>query len=176
MGCYGDGGAIFTNDDELALLIRQIARHGQDRRYHHVRIGINSRLDTLQAAILLAKLEIFEEEIELRNKASERYNKLLNEIGVMTTPYVEPYNTSAWAQYTIRVQNRAEIQDKLKQLGIPTAVHYPIPLNKQPAVADSSVKLHVGDKIAEEVISLPINPYITEEEQVHVVQALQNLF
>ncbi len=176
LGCYGDGGAIFTNDDELALLIRQIARHGQDRRYHHVRIGINSRLDTLQAAILLAKLEIFEEEIELRNKASERYNKLLNEIGVMTTPYVEPYNTSAWAQYTIRVQNRAEIQDKLKQLGIPTAVHYPIPLNKQPAVADSSVKLHVGDKIAEEVISLPINPYITEEEQVHVVQALQNLF
>lgn len=173
LGCYGDGGAIFTNDDELATVIRQIARHGQDRRYHHIRIGVNSRLDTLQAAILLPKLEIFEEEMQLRNEAAKRYSKLLNDAGITTTPYIEEHNISAWAQYTILVKNRTQVQQKLQQAGIPTAVHYPIPLNKQPAVADSSITLDIGDQIAEEVISLPIHPYITMEEQMQVVQAFQ---
>ncbi|WP_387691228.1 DegT/DnrJ/EryC1/StrS family aminotransferase [Photorhabdus sp. RM71S] len=160
LGCYGDGGAIFTHDEELAKIIRQIARHGQDRRYHHVRVGVNSRLDTLQAAILLPKLEIFEEEMALRQTVAENYHQALNNIGILTTPYIEPHNLSAYAQYTIRVKNRDELQHKLKEQGIPTAVHYPIPLNKQPAVASHSV-LPVGDEIAQEVISLPMHPYLS---------------
>lgn len=160
LGCYGDGGAVFTNDEALAKVIRQIARHGQDKRYHHIRVGVNSRLDTLQAAILLPKLEIFAEEIELRNQVAANYTRLLNDAGIHTTPHVEVYNTSAWAQYTIRVKNREQVQQKLKEAGIPTAVHYPIPLNKQPAVRGETVSLPVGDKIAEEVISLPMHPYM----------------
>lgn len=172
LGCYGDGGAIFTNDDELALVMRQIARHGQDRRYHHIRVGVNSRLDTLQAAILLCKLDIFEDEMSMRNEVAKRYTKLLNESGITTTPVIQPHNVCAWAQYTILVKNRADVQQKLQQKGIPTAVHYPIPLNKQPAVADSSIVLNVGDEIAEQVISLPMHAYLTDEEQRRVVSAL----
>lgn len=172
LGCYGDGGAIFTNDDELAVVLRQIARHGQDRRYHHIRVGVNSRLDTLQAAILLPKLEILAEETELRNKVAQRYTQLLNNMGIVTSPVVEDYNTCAWAQYTIRVEKRDEVQDRLKENGVPTAVHYPIPLNKQPAVADHSVNLPVGDEVAEQVMSLPMHPYMTEADQNKVVRAL----
>ena len=172
LGCYGDGGAIFTNDEELAMVIRQIARHGQDRRYHHIRVGVNSRLDTLQAAILLPKLEILEDEILARNVVAENYNDLFNAAGIMTTPFVEEHNRSAWAQYTIQVENRAEVQEKLKAQGIPTAVHYPIPLNKQPAVADAQVSLPVGDRIAECVMSLPMHPYLTVEEQQVIVESL----
>ena len=172
LGCYGDGGAIFTNDEELATVIRQIARHGQDRRYHHIRVGVNSRLDTLQAAILLPKLEILEDEILARHVVAENYNDLFNATGIMTTPFVEEHNRSAWAQYTIQVENRAEVQEKLKAQGIPTAVHYPIPLNKQPAVADAQVSLPVGDRIAERVMSLPMHPYLTVEEQQVIVESL----
>lgn len=172
LGCYGDGGAIFTNDHELTKVIRQIARHGQDRRYHHIRVGVNSRLDTIQAAILLPKLEILDDEMQARQKVAEIYNQLLNQAGIHTTPYLEPYNTSAWAQYTIQVDNRAEVQEKLKAQGIPTAVHYPIPLNKQPAVADSKVHLPVGDAVAERVLSLPMHPHLTIEAQEKIVQAL----
>lgn len=164
LGCYGDGGAIFTSDEELATIIRQIARHGQDRRYHHIRVGVNSRLDTLQAAILLPKLEIFDEEIALRQQVAEHYTQLLNDVGITTTPYIEPRNASAWAQYTIRVDNREAVQAKLSEAGVPTAVHYPIPLNKQPAVADTSVLLPVGDQAAQQVISLPMHPYLPRSE------------
>ncbi len=163
LGCYGDGGAIFTNDDELAKVIRQIARHGQDRRYHHIRVGMNSRLDTLQAAILLPKLEILDEEMQARQRVAETYTKLFNEAGVNTTPCIEAHNQSAWAQYTIQVESRDDVQAKLKAQGIPTAVHYPIPLNKQPAVANANVSLPVGDAIAERVMSLPMHPYLLNE-------------
>lgn len=173
LGCYGDGGAIFTNDDELATILRQIARHGQDRRYHHVRVGVNSRLDTLQAAILLPKLALLEEEIELRNKAAANYTRLLNEAGINSTPFLEQHNVSAWAQYTLRVDDRELVQAKLKEAGIPTAVHYPIPLNKQPAVSDERASLPEGDMAAEQVMSLPMHPYITEEEQTTVVESLK---
>lgn len=173
LGAYGDGGAIFTNDDELAVVLRQIARHGQDRRYHHIRIGVNSRLDTLQAAILLPKLEIFAEEVALRQQVAQCYDQLLNEAGITTTPFVEAHNTSVYAQYTIQVDNREQVQAKLKEAGIPTAVHYPIPLNKQPAVADESVELPVGDAVAEKVISLPMHPYMTKEDQRKVVKAIR---
>ena len=168
LGCYGDGGAIFTNDEELAKVIRQIARHGQDRRYHHIRIGVNSRLDTLQAAILLPKLEILDDEIQARQRVAETYTQLLNEVGILTTPFVESYNTSAWAQYTIQIDNRSEVQEKLKQAGIPTAVHYPIPLNKQPAVASEAV-LPVGDLISEKVMSLPMHPYLLHSEIAEIL-------
>ncbi len=173
LGCYGDGGAIFTSDDELAKVIRQIARHGQDRRYHHVRVGINSRLDTLQAAILLTKLALLDEELAQRQEVAARYGRLLNEAGVRTTPFVEPHNVSAWAQYTVRVPAREQIQKTLSEAGIPTAVHYPIPLNKQPAVADASARLPVGDEIAAQVLSLPMSPNLTEVDQDRVAAALK---
>jgi UDP-2-acetamido-2-deoxy-ribo-hexuluronate aminotransferase len=173
LGCYGDGGAIFTNDDELASVMRQIARHGQDRRYHHIRVGVNSRLDTIQAAVLLPKLAILDEEMSQRQNVAKRYNTLLGQAGIQTTPYVEPENQSAWAQYTIRVPHREKVQELLKQAGIPTAVHYPIPLNKQPAVADSQVLLRVGDQIAADVMSLPMSPLMKAADQEKVVAALQ---
>ena len=184
LGCYGDGGAIFTNDDALAKVMRQIARHGQDRRYHHVRVGVNSRLDTLQAAILLTKLSIFDEEMALRQQVAERYAALLppppreggggGEGENITTPYIEPHNTSAWAQYTIRVNNRDAVQEKLKAAGIPTAVHYPIPLNRQPAVADPAAQLPVGDALAQRVLSLPTHPYLDKDSIARIVQVILN--
>ena len=164
LGCYGDGGAIFTNDEKLATVLRQIARHGQDRRYHHIRVGVNSRLDTLQAAILLPKLEILADEIDLRNQVAANYTNFLQTNGIESVPIIASHNRSVWAQYTIRVRNRSQIQEGLAKLGIPTAVHYPIPLNRQPAVIDKNSKLDVGDKVAEQVISLPMHPYMTEPE------------
>ena len=164
LGCYGDGGAIFTNDDALAKVMRQIARHGQDRRYHHIRVGVNSRLDTLQAAILLSKLALLDEEMAARQQVADHYTQLLNLADLAITPHVEPHNTSAWAQYTVRVPNREHVQECLKQAGIPTAVHYPIPLNKQPAVANAVAKLPVGDAMAQRVMSLPMHPYLSELE------------
>jgi UDP-2-acetamido-2-deoxy-ribo-hexuluronate aminotransferase len=171
LGCYGDGGAIFTNDDELATILRQIARHGQDRRYHHLRVGVNSRLDTLQAAILLPKLELLKGEVLLRDRVAQNYTRLLNQAGLSTTPFVEEQNTSAWAQYTIRVDNREMVLAKLKAAGIPAAVHYPIPLNKQPAVKDCTANVPEGDKAAEQVISLPMHPYLHISDQERVVSA-----
>ncbi|QYX50579.1 DegT/DnrJ/EryC1/StrS family aminotransferase [Pseudomonas sp. S07E 245] len=162
LGCYGDGGAIFTNDEELAKVIRQVARHGQDRRYHHIRVGVNSRLDTLQAAILLPKLEIFEEEIGLRQQVAAWYDVALKQAGVSGTPYIAEGNISAFAQYTVQVQDRDAVQERLKAAGIPTAVHYPIPLNKQPAVMDESAVLPIGDDVATKVMSLPMHPYLDQ--------------
>jgi UDP-2-acetamido-2-deoxy-ribo-hexuluronate aminotransferase len=174
LGCYGDGGAIFTNDDEIAKVMRQIARHGQDRRYHHIRVGVNSRLDTLQAAILLPKLAVLDEEIALRNHVAERYTQLMNQAGINTTPYIDDHNTSAWAQYTMQVDNREQVQDSLKLAGIPTAVHYPIPLNKQPAVVDINVQLPIGDTVAQRVMSLPIHPFLDEWNQRSIAETLIN--
>lgn len=172
LGCYGDGGAIFTNDDKLATVMRQIARHGQDRRYHHIRVGINSRLDTLQAAILLPKLTVLDEEIAQRQQVAERYAALLQQVPTITLPHIEPHNTSAWAQYTVQVPNRQQLQDALKAQGIPTAVHYPIPLNQQPAVADPNAHLPVGDAVAQRVVSLPIHPYLETASIEPIAQAL----
>ncbi|WP_353439139.1 DegT/DnrJ/EryC1/StrS aminotransferase family protein [Polynucleobacter sp. UK-FUSCHL-C3] len=171
LGCYGDGGAIFTNDDAIAIVLRQIARHGQDRRYHHIRVGVNSRLDTLQAAILLPKLKVFNEELEKRSAVAKRYDKLFLAQGFQETPFIEPFNQSAWAQYTICVPRRDHVQEYLKRAGIPTAVYYPMPLNKQPAVADATL-LPEGDKAAQFVMSLPMNPYLTEDDQVTIVDAV----
>jgi UDP-2-acetamido-2-deoxy-ribo-hexuluronate aminotransferase len=184
LGCYGDGGAIFTNDDELAKVMRQISRHGQDRRYHHIRVGVNSRLDTLQAAILLPKLAVLDNELVARQRVAEQYGKLLTSvmasetqqsISAIQTPYIEPHNTSAWAQYTIQVPNREALQKQLKEAGIPTAVHYPIPLNKQPAVADASRQLPEGDWVAQRVMSLPMSADLTKADQQTVLNVLTTL-
>ncbi|MFN9728442.1 DegT/DnrJ/EryC1/StrS family aminotransferase [Acidovorax sp.] len=172
LGCYGDGGAIFTNDDELAREMRQIARHGQDRRYHHIRVGVNSRLDTLQAAVLLAKLSSFDDEIKLRQQVAARYNQLLESAGISTIPRIAANQHSVWAQYTIRAQGRDRVQAVLSEAGVPTAIHYPLPLNQQPAVADPDVRLPVGDRLAQEVLSLPMGPFLTFSDQDRVVSAL----
>jgi len=174
LGCYGDGGAIFTSDENLANIMRQIARHGQDRRYHHVRVGVNSRLDTLQAAILLPKLKLLDEEIRLRNKVASNYSRMLAEAEVYSTPNIAEHSASAWAQYTIQVEERDFIQAHLIEAGVPTSVHYPIPLNKQPAVIDQAAEMTVGDEMAEKVLSLPMHPYITDLDQSVVVRVLSS--
>jgi UDP-2-acetamido-2-deoxy-ribo-hexuluronate aminotransferase len=173
LGCYGDGGAIFTNDPELAKIMRQIARHGQDRKYHHIRVGINSRLDTIQAAILLPKLAILDDEKALRQQIADRYSRLLNEIGVETTPFICADNESIWAQYTFQVKNREQVLSSFKKAGIPAVVYYPMPLNQQPAVADTKSLLPIGDRLAQEVMSLPMGPYLEKSDQDLVISAMK---
>lgn len=171
LGCYGDGGAILTNDDELAKVMRQIARHGQDRRYHHVRVGVNSRLDTLQAAVLLPKLDVFESELTQRQRVAGMYAEALQAVSI-AVPFVEAHNSSAWAQYTVQAAERDRVQEALKALGVPTAVHYPIPLNRQPAVSDGLARLPIGDLVASRVMSLPMHPYLTADQVNTVVSHL----
>ena len=172
LGCYGDGGAIFTSDPELARIIRQIARHGQERRYYHARLGMNSRLDTLQAAILLPKLAILDDEIAARQEVAGRYNRALSAAGIRT-PRVAQHSVSAWAQYTIRVMERDRVQSALQQAGIPTVVHYPLPLNRQPAAADLAALLPAGDGAADEVLSLPIHPYLSVDTIDYVSKQIE---
>ena len=176
LGCYGDGGACFTDNDELAKKMSQIRLHGQDRRYHHPIIGVNGRLDTIQAAVLLTKLEIFDEEVKLRTKIGERYTENLKDF--ITIPYIEPYNTCVYAQYTIQVKNREVIQRKLKDEGIPTAVHYPIPLNLQPVfnyLRQGEGSFPVAELVAKRVMSLPMSPYLGVDSQKLVIAAIKNL-
>jgi UDP-2-acetamido-2-deoxy-ribo-hexuluronate aminotransferase len=163
LGCYGDGGAIFTDDPELAKIMRQIANHGQERKYHHIRVGVNSRLDTLQAAILLPKLEILDDELLNRQRVATAYNEALKSSNVLL-PHVEEHNKSAWAQYTLQVDNRDNLQEYLKDAGIPTMVYYPLPLNKQPAMELYACNLPVGDSASAKAVSLPMYPYLTTEE------------
>jgi UDP-2-acetamido-2-deoxy-ribo-hexuluronate aminotransferase len=173
LGCYGDGGAIFTSDVELAKAARMIARHGQDRRYHHSRIGVNSRLDTLQAAILLPKLEILDDELALRQQVAGRYERVLGGLEHVTLPATEPHSRSAWAQYTVRVIHRDAVRTRLLELGVPTAVHYPIPLHRQPALADGREQhLPKSDKAAGQVMSLPMSPYLDAVTQQFIAEAL----
>lgn len=173
LGGYGDSGACFTDDDNLAKIMREIRTHGQERRYYHSRLGINGRIDTIQAAILLAKLELFPEEIKLRQEIGANYTSMIQEMCPdIVTPYIDNVNTSVYAQYTIQVNHRAEIQDKLKEAKIPFAVHYPLPLNKQPALYTNDYNLPVVDKIKDLVISLPMHPYIKKDEQLKIVSKL----
>lgn len=171
LGCYGDGGAVFTSDADLARVIRQIARHGQEKRYYHVRVGVNSRLDTLQAAILLPKLAILDDEIAARQQVAEGYRAALSGAG-LDVPLIAEGAVSAWAQYTVRVRDRERVRAALQDAGIPTAVHYPLPLNRQPAVADPDAHLPHGDKAAEEVLSLPMHPYMNAEDRRKICSSL----
>ncbi len=174
LGCYGDGGALFTNDDTLAKVMREIRVHGQDRRYHHPRIGINGRLDTLQAAVLLAKLEVFDSEVEARSRIGARYSELLKDS--VGTPSLAPENTSVYAQYTVQVDNRDHVQKKLQEQGIPTAVHYPVPLHLQPVFSGMGVgegSFPVAEASARRVMSLPMHPYLTEAELIVIADSVK---
>lgn len=166
LGCYGDGGACFTNDDALATSMRQIRVHGQERRYHHRLLGLNGRMDTLQAAILLAKLEIFPDEVLARMRVGEGYTTLLK--NHVETPYIERYQTSVFSQYTIQIDHRDEVQARLKSKNIPTAVHYPIPLHKQPVFSHLNASCSVATSVSQRVLSLPMHPYL-EAEQIRII-------
>jgi UDP-2-acetamido-2-deoxy-ribo-hexuluronate aminotransferase len=172
LGCYGDGGACFTNDDDLANDMRQIRVHGQNKRYHHRLLGMNSRLDTIQAAILLAKLQVFEEEVRNRQLIGQQYHELLqNHVKPMR---VLPDNTCVFAQYTVQISNRDKVCEYLKSVNIPTAIHYPIPLHLQPVFANKAIasSLTKAENAAQSVMSLPMHPYLSSDEQSYIVENL----
>ena len=174
LGCYGDGGAIFCNDDAMMQKLRSIRVHGQGSdKYNNIRIGINGRLDTMQAAVLLAKMEIFDEEIGLRNKVASRYSDKLN--GHVTTPFVHPDCVSVWAQYSILAEGRDEMLKKLKSKGVPTAVYYPKPLHLQDAFRDLGYKrgdFPISERIADSIFSIPMHPYLSAEDQDYIINAI----
>jgi dTDP-4-amino-4,6-dideoxygalactose transaminase len=174
LGCYGDGGATFTNDDELAEVLRSIRIHGQgSHRYENVRIGVNSRLDTIQAAVLLKKLDIFEDEITARNRIARRYNEKLGRSNRIRVPHVIDGANSTWAQYTIQVPDRDKLQADLKAKGVPTAVYYPIPLSRQKGYAHfPSAPIPVTEDISNTVVSLPMHPYLDEATQDAIIDAV----
>jgi UDP-2-acetamido-2-deoxy-ribo-hexuluronate aminotransferase len=174
LGAYGDGGACFTNDDGLAAAMLELRNHGQSARYLHTRIGINGRLDTMQAAILLAKLEVFDEELIARAEVADRYTALLHE--TVSTPRVLPDRSSAWAQYTIEVEDRATVEKALHGAGIPTAAHYPTPLHLQPVYAGSGVRAGSfprAERAAEHVLSLPMHPYLGPPQIEQIAEAVR---
>jgi dTDP-4-amino-4,6-dideoxygalactose transaminase len=174
LGCYGDGGAVFTDDDAVAELLRSFRVHGQGKdKYDNVRIGINGRLDTIQAAVLLQKLTIFAEEIETRSAIAARYDAMLP-AGYAPVAMIDGAS-SAWALYTIRTESRARRLERLKQHGIPTMIYYRCPLHLQPAYADfprADATLAASAHLAETVLSLPMHPYLEPEEQARIVEAL----
>jgi UDP-2-acetamido-2-deoxy-ribo-hexuluronate aminotransferase len=173
LGGYGDGGACFTNDSDLADKMRKIRNHGQSTRYHHVLLGLNSRLDSIQAAILLAKLEIFKKEVDLRQQVARKYNQRLEDY--ISIPYIEAHNLSTYAQYTIQVENRSQVQKALQEKGIPTTVHYPVPLHKQPVFEDlvlSKSDLHISEHSANRVMSLPFHPYLSDRDIDRITEEL----
>lgn len=175
LGCYGDGGACFTADSALATRLIELRNHGQDRRYHHPRIGINGRMDGMQAAIVLAKLEIFDDEVVARARIGARYGELLDDANCVT-PFIGNDYTSVFAQYTLQVDNRDQVQQALTAAGVPTAVHYPITLDQQPALKDRcriSGELHHAHCLAQRVISLPMHPYLDDETQNQIAHAIR---
>jgi dTDP-4-amino-4,6-dideoxygalactose transaminase len=177
LGCYGDGGAVFTNDDELAAVMRSLRVHGQGSdKYDNVRIGMNGRLDTMQAAVLIEKLKIFPDEIIARDRIARRYSAILQDVA--TVPVVAEGNTSVWAQYTLRVSNRDALATALKAKGIPTAIYYPKPLHQQTAYrrfpcAGNGVPM--SERLASEVISLPMHPYLDEQVQDHIISTVREI-
>lgn len=175
LGCYGDGGAIFTDDDVLAQAMREIRVHGQERRYYHTRVGVGGRMDTIQCAIVLAKLETLEWEIEQRLAIGDRYIEKLSQCDEIRVLKVHSDRTCVWGQFTVQSDTRAEILERLKTKGIPTAIHYPIPLHKQPAYSGISRicgTLENAEAISQRVFSLPMHPFLSEAEQNLVVAAM----
>ena len=175
LGCYGDGGAIFTNDDELASKMRSIRVHGQTARYHHSYLGLNGRLDTIQAAILLIKFKIFNNEILLRNEVADFYTKELNRTNLgIETPSITNGNVSVYAQYAILVNNREELISVLKKNKIPTVIHYPIPAHMQNEYRDKKLKLPVSEYVAEKILCIPMHPYLQKNEQDLIIKSIVN--
>ena len=178
LGCYGDGGAIFTNDSSIAKSCREIRVHGQSERYLHSRIGLGGRMDTLQCAILLSKLERFEWEVGQRTLISDRYTTLISNLldnQTVVTPKILPKVTSVFGQYTIQVENREALVKRLSEEGIPTAIHYPLPLHLQPVFASVNLpngKYPFAEYVAKRVLSLPFCADLTQKNQNRVVEAL----
>ncbi len=175
LGAYGDGGAIFTDDDFLASKMRMLLNHGQNERYKHKYVGINGRLDALQAAILDVKLRHFDKEVKIRQEIGQRYSALLADADIVT-PFIENENTSVYAQYSVRVKDRASMVAKLSEQAIPTAVHYPMPLHLQEAFIYLGYKagdFPISERVSEEIMSLPMSPYLTNEQQEFIVKAIK---
>ncbi len=174
LGAYGDGGAVFTDDDGLAEALRSIRVHGQgSHRYEHVRLGLNGRLDSLQAAVLLCKLDIFDDEVARRQEVAARYSQGLGQ--AVTTPYVAPGGRSVWAQYSVLSPRRDELRARLERAGVPTAIYYPIPLHLQPAYAFLGYRpgdFPVSEQLAKEIFSLPMHPYLSPEDQDRIIAGL----
>ncbi len=173
LGAYGDAGACFTDDDELAEKMRQILNHGQIERYHHVAVGINGRCDSIQAGVLLAKMRVFDEELQKRQKVAEWYDQVFADR--VSTPYIEPHNQSAYAQYTIHVENREHLQRVLAENGIPTAIHYPRGLHEQPItlkLSRENVQCPVAETAAKHVLSLPFHPYMDPSDVALVAETV----
>jgi dTDP-4-amino-4,6-dideoxygalactose transaminase len=175
LGCYGDGGAVFTNDGDLAAAVRSLRGHGAGAdRYEHVRIGMTGRLDTIQAAVLLAKLTVFDEELDARDALARRYGELLED--VVAVPRVRAGRRSAWAQYTCVLDDRDTIAKRMAEEGVPTSVHYPRPLHRQPAYRRFPVVpggAPAAEELAASVLSLPMHPYLSRPDQDRVVAALR---
>ena len=178
LGGYGDGGAVFTDDDAVADRMREIRVHGQRERYRHDRIGINGRLDTLQCAILIPKLERFPWELERRQHRAARYTTAFDAVSGLVTPYVREGRTSSWAQYTLQVPDRDKFQAHCRDRGVPTAVHYPITMADQPAYRELGrrLELTVARRLAERVVSLPLFPDMSDDQQDHVIETVQSFF
>jgi UDP-2-acetamido-2-deoxy-ribo-hexuluronate aminotransferase len=174
LGCYGDGGAVFTNDDTLADKMRSLRVHGQSKRYHHKYIGMGGRLDTIQAAVLNVKLKHYKKDLALRQEVAQKYTEQFKIYhSKFITPIVKDDRTSAWAQYSIRVKNRDQLQTELKEKGIPTAVHYPMPLHLQECFKYLGYKegdFPIAERVSKEIMSLPMNPYVSDEEIEYIVE------
>ena len=187
LGCYGDGGCMFTDDAKLAEILRSIRVHGAKitngivDKYNNVHIGVNSRLDTLQAAILLEKLKIFPQEINLRNQVANIYNDLLKDLNNIILPIIDPKITSVWAQYTIKLNNTKKFNNQTLQLvldkaGIPSVIYYSKPISSHAPYADFyRVDLSVAEQLSQTVLSLPMHPYLSFDDQKDIVGALQNI-
>lgn len=175
LGCYGDGGAVFTNDDELDQKMKSLRVHGQTKRYYHKYIGMGGRLDTIQAAVLNIKLKYYEKDLALRQEVASKYTNLLSSKEDVVLPFIKEDRTSAFAQYSLRVKNRDEFQEKLKNLGIPTAIHYPLPLHLQECFVYLGYKngdFPISETVANEIVSLPMNPYLSDEEIEYIAMSL----
>jgi len=170
LGCFGDGGAVFTNSEELATKIKQLRVHGQSKRYHHKYIGMGGRMDTMQCAIVDVKLKYYKKDLVLRQEVASKYTEALKDKG-LALPFIDERATSAFAQYSVRVPKRDEVQAKLKELGIPTAVHYPMPLHLQECFNYLRYKegdFPIAELISKEILSLPMNPYLSNDEIFYI--------
>ncbi len=175
LGCFGDGGAVFVNNEELAIKIKSLRVHGQSKRYNHKYIGMGGRMDTIQCAIVDVKLQYYAKDLALRQEVANKYTKALRDKNVIL-PFIDKNKTSAFAQYSIRVKNRTKVQAKLEKNGIPTAVHYPIPLHLQECFQYLGYKkgdFPVSEIVSKEIMSLPINPYITDDEIKYISENLK---
>jgi len=177
LGCFGDGGAVFTNDDALARKMQSLRVHGQSKRYHHQYIGMGGRMDTLQCAIVSVKLKHYAKDLALRQEVANKYTQALAGKDLVL-PFVDEKATSVWAQYSVRVKNRDNVQTRLKEQGIPTAVHYPMPLHLQECFEYLDYKegsFPISEMVSKEIMSIPMNPYLTEKEIMYIGEHFEKL-